>query len=42
MFNKPAILVLADGTILEGLSIGASGDSVGELVSPAMTGYQKC
>jgi carbamoyl-phosphate synthase small subunit len=42
MLTKPAILVLADGTILEGLSVGASGDSVGELVfNTAMTGYQE-
>lgn len=42
MFNKPAILVLADGTIFEGISIGAKGDCVGELVfNTAMTGYQE-
>ncbi|WED43499.1 glutamine-hydrolyzing carbamoyl-phosphate synthase small subunit [Legionella cardiaca] len=42
MFNKPAILVLSDGTIIEGVSIGASGDCVGELVfNTAMTGYQE-
>jgi carbamoyl-phosphate synthase small subunit len=42
MFNEPAILVLADGTIFEGSSVGASGDSVGELVfNTAMTGYQE-
>lgn len=42
MFNKPAILVLSDGTVFEGLSIGASGDCVGELVfNTAMTGYQE-
>lgn len=42
MFNKPAILVLADGTIFEGVSVGADGDSVGELVfNTAMTGYQE-
>ncbi|KTD23755.1 carbamoyl-phosphate synthetase, glutamine (small subunit) [Legionella lansingensis] len=42
MFNKPAILVLSDGTVFEGISIGASGDCVGELVfNTAMTGYQE-
>ncbi len=42
MFNKPAILALADGTILHGISVGANGDSVGELVfNTAMTGYQE-
>lgn len=40
--NKPAILVLADGTVLEGLSVGADGESVGELVfNTAMAGYQE-
>lgn len=42
MINKPAILALADGTIYEGISIGAQGDSVGELVfNTSMTGYQE-
>lgn len=42
MFNKPALLVLADGTILYGISVGANGDCVGELVfNTAMTGYQE-
>lgn len=42
MLNKPAILVLADGTVLEGNSIGATGSTVGELVfNTAMTGYQE-
>lgn len=42
MFNKPAILVLADGTVLEGVAVGANGDCVGELVfNTAMTGYQE-
>lgn len=42
MINKPAILVLADGTIYEGLSVGAAGDCVGELVfNTSMTGYQE-
>ena len=39
---KPAILVLADGSIFEGLSVGASGTTEGELVfNTAMTGYQE-
>jgi len=42
MIHKPAILVLADGTIIEGLSVGAEGNGVGELVfNTAMTGYQE-
>jgi len=42
MINKPAILVLADGTVFEGVSVGASGEGVGELVfNTAMTGYQE-
>jgi len=37
-----AILALADGTILEGVSIGYPGDAVGELVfNTSMTGYQE-
>lgn len=42
MYMEPAILVLADGTIYEGYSIGAAGDCVGELVfNTSMTGYQE-
>jgi carbamoyl-phosphate synthase small subunit len=42
MHNNPAILVLADGTIYPGFSIGAEGEAVGELVfNTAMTGYQE-
>ncbi|CDZ77681.1 Carbamoyl-phosphate synthase small chain [Legionella massiliensis] len=42
MYTKPAILVLADGTIVHGISVGANGDCVGELVfNTAMTGYQE-
>lgn len=42
MINKPAILVLADGTIFEGISVGATGEGVGELVfNTAMAGYQE-
>lgn len=42
MINNPAILVLADGTVIEGISVGAGGEGVGELVfNTAMTGYQE-
>jgi carbamoyl-phosphate synthase small subunit len=42
MINKPAILVLADGSVFEGESIGAEGFGVGELVfNTAMSGYQE-
>lgn len=37
-----AILVLSDGTLFEGYSIGAEGDSVGEIVfNTSITGYQE-
>lgn len=40
--SKPAILVLEDGSVFRGVSIGADGDSVGEVVfNTAMTGYQE-
>ncbi|GAA4865515.1 glutamine-hydrolyzing carbamoyl-phosphate synthase small subunit [Luteimonas vadosa] len=40
--NDPAILVLEDGTVFEGISVGAAGLSVGEVVfNTAMTGYQE-
>jgi len=39
---KSAILVLEDGTVFEGKSIGFEGSSVGEVVfNTAMTGYQE-
>ena len=39
---KPAVLALADGTIFRGLSIGADGQTSGEVVfNTAMTGYQE-
>lgn len=39
---KPALLVLEDGTVFSGASIGADGCSVGEVVfNTAMTGYQE-
>ena len=38
----PAILALADGSIFEGISIGAQGQTTGEVVfNTAMTGYQE-
>jgi len=38
----PAILVLADGSVFRGLSIGADGVTTGEVVfNTAMTGYQE-
>jgi len=38
----PAILALADGSIFRGVSIGASGQTIGEVVfNTAMTGYQE-
>ena len=40
--TETAILVLEDGTVFEGVSVGASGQSVGEVVfNTAMTGYQE-
>jgi len=37
-----ALLALADGTLFEGISIGAAGHTVGEVVfNTAMTGYQE-
>ena len=42
LHNEPAILVLADGSIFHGVSIGAAGQAVGEVVfNTAMTGYQE-
>ena len=38
----PAILALADGTVFQGNSIGATGSTVGEVVfNTAITGYQE-
>src|SRR5688572_21279009 len=40
--TEKAVLVLADGTIFHGRSIGAAGAAVGEVVfNTAMTGYQE-
>ena len=42
MSRIPAILVLKDGTVFRGTSIGAEGLAVGEVVfNTAMTGYQE-
>ena len=39
---EPAILVLEDGTVFRGISIGVSGRTLGEVVfNTAMTGYQE-
>ncbi|MCC7005360.1 MAG: glutamine-hydrolyzing carbamoyl-phosphate synthase small subunit [Ottowia sp.] len=39
---SPAVFALADGTVFQGLSIGASGQSCGEVVfNTALTGYQE-
>jgi carbamoyl-phosphate synthase small subunit len=39
---KPALLALADGSVFRGVSIGADGQTVGEVVfNTAMTGYQE-
>jgi len=40
--SNPAILVLADGTVFNGIAIGATGLGVGEVVfNTSMTGYQE-
>src|ERR1041385_3396389 len=40
--SVPAVLALADGTIFRGQSIGAKGNTTGEVVfNTAMTGYQE-
>jgi carbamoyl-phosphate synthase small subunit len=40
--HEPAILVLKNGTVFRGISIGATGHSVGEVVfNTSMTGYQE-
>ena len=42
MKRKPAILALSDGTVFEGYSFGAEGETVGEVVfNTSMTGYQE-
>ncbi|WP_096086170.1 glutamine-hydrolyzing carbamoyl-phosphate synthase small subunit [Agaribacterium haliotis] len=40
--GRPAVLVLADGSVFRGTAIGADGQSVGEVVfNTAITGYQE-
>lgn len=40
--TQPAILALEDGTVFEGVSVGAPGLSIGEVVfNTALTGYQE-
>ncbi len=40
--ERPALLVLADGTVLRGRAFGADGERAGEVVfNTAMTGYQE-
>ncbi|SUC10760.1 glutamine-hydrolyzing carbamoyl-phosphate synthase small subunit [Pasteurella canis] len=42
MSEEPAILVLADGSVFHGKSIGAKGYAIGEVVfNTSMTGYQE-
>ena len=40
--NTPALLALEDGSLFQGLSIGAEGNTLGEVVfNTAMSGYQE-
>jgi carbamoyl-phosphate synthase small subunit len=40
--STPAVLALQDGTVFEGTSVGADGQTIGEVVfNTAMTGYQE-
>ena len=40
--SEPAILVLEDGSLFHGISVGAQGSTVGEVVfNTSMTGYQE-
>ena len=40
--GRKALLVLADGTVFEGLGFGAEGETIGEVVfNTSMTGYQE-
>ena len=42
ILSKPALLVLEDGTVFKGVSIGTDGCSVGEVVfNTSLTGYQE-
>ena len=41
-YEDKAYLILADGTLYEGYSVGAKGTAVGEVVfNTSMTGYQE-
>ncbi|MEM9979601.1 MAG: carbamoyl-phosphate synthase domain-containing protein, partial [Cyanobacteria bacterium P01_D01_bin.2] len=40
--SQPALLVLADGSVFQGRSFGATGTVIGEIVfNTGMTGYQE-
>jgi len=42
LLNTPAVLALQDGTVFRGISVGAPGKTIGEVVfNTAMTGYQE-
>ena len=42
MAREPATLALEDGTIFRGISVGAAGKTIGEVVfNTSMTGYQE-
>ena len=42
MLSSRAVLALQDGTVFEGTSVGAEGQTIGEVVfNTAMTGYQE-
>jgi carbamoyl-phosphate synthase small subunit len=42
LLSTPAVLALQDGTIFRGVSVGADGKTIGEVVfNTAMTGYQE-
>ena len=42
LVTSPGLLALADGSVFHGVSVGASGSTVGEVVfNTAMTGYQE-
>ena len=42
LLTTPAVLALQDGTIFRGISVGADGKTIGEVVfNTAMTGYQE-
>ncbi|MED5462199.1 MAG: carbamoyl-phosphate synthase domain-containing protein, partial [Pseudomonadota bacterium] len=42
MLSTPAVLALQDGTVFQGVSVGAEGQTIGEVVfNTAMTGYQE-